>query len=237
MSREPRITGPRLLGLTVKHRLQCRPPLTRPAGNGSPVLRAPVLLVLVAVLLAGCTAGAPDATDPSPAETAAPTAANGSDSPIIEYVIRPRKLPDEFSSVTMTVRIVFVDQPGDLGPCYPEVFSGPYKPTITPLRTLAGECHRSAPQTIDLVGLTGEVSLENVTVPATAEGHALLVTDLDVTRENGTSVTSIKEIGGAELIRSPTPPDGRYGVEVGIESVTDRRYDYWLVWERFDPGE
>ena len=137
----------------------------------------------------------------------------------------------------MTVHVVFVDRASDLGPCYPAVFSGPYKPTITPLRTPTGECHRSTPQTIDLSELSSAVSLGNFSAPETTQGHALLVTDLDVTRTNGTPVTSIKDIGGAELITSPNPPDGPYGVEVGIEPVTDRRYSHWLVWDRVDPDE
>lgn len=151
-------------------------------------------------------------------------------------MIRSGSIPDEFSSVNVTFHVVFVDRTSDLGPCYSEVFSGPYKPTLTPIGTPVGECSRSPPITVNLAAMTGEVSLGNVTAPEGTSGHALLVTDLTVKHDNGTTVTSIKNIGGAELIRSSNRPDGPYGTELTIETVTDdRSYDYWLVWDRFDP--
>lgn len=172
---------------------------------------------------------------PSPARTMSSPEAAG-DTRAINYVIRSGSIPDEFSSVYVTARVVFVDQPADLGPCYPRVFSGPYKPTLTPISTPSGECHRSVPVTVDLTDMTGERSLGNFTAPRTTSGHALLITDLRVERHNGTTVKSIRNIGGAELIRSSNPPEGPYGVELTIETVTDdRSYDYWLVWDRFDP--
>lgn len=49
-------------------------------------------------------------------------------------------IPSEFASLTAQIQPVFVEDPADLGPCYPEIYDGPYKPTITPIRTPTGAC-------------------------------------------------------------------------------------------------
>lgn len=185
----------------------------------------------------GTVTGAPEATD-----TRTGTGANtgtGTPSPdgtAVEYVIRPGEIPDDVSSVAVTLQAVFVTDTADLGPCYPEVFSGPYKPTITPLRTPSGECLRSEPVTIDLAATEGDRPVE-VTAPARAEGHALLVTEITATRENGSDVDGIKGTGGVDLLAISERPEGRYGVEIGLERVdTDAPYDYWLELGRFEPS-
>lgn len=206
----------------------------------------PAALLTVLLLAAGCLSGAPGAGPSAPdtpvtetptatSPTAAPTAAP--DPVTVEYRVRAGAVPDEFESVTVTFRAVFVDRTTDLGPCYPEVHSGPYKPTLTPIATPAGGCHRSESVTVDLAELDGTRSLGTFTAPGSASGHALLVTDVTATRRNGTSVTGIKNIGGAELLESPERPAGTHGVNVSVETVEDGRdYDYWLVWERFEPS-
>lgn len=191
----------------------------------------PVLLVAL-VVLAGCTSSTPE----SPTATLSPTASPEPTS--VTYVVRAGDIPDAFASVEVTFRVVFVDHPDDLGPCYPDVFRGPYKPTLTPLPTPTGECHRSDPITVDLTAVDGTRSLGTFTASGSTRGHALVVTDLDVTLENGTRVSAIKGIGGAELVREPTRPSGSYGVRLGLRPAEpDADYDYYLSETRFDPGE
>lgn len=207
--------------------------------------RSFTLMILFSVLLAGCTGSPPSLTEASDSPTEHPstaaldassTAAGLQSDRSIDYVIRAESIPDEFTSVLITLQVVFVEQPSDLGNCYPEVFSGPYKPTITPLPTPAGQCTHANPVTIDLARTRNGASLGNVTAPESTSGHALIATEIAVKRENGSIVESVKNMGGAELIRSPNPPDGPYGVNVGIQPVAeDREYDYWLMWDRFDP--
>lgn len=208
--------------------------------------RTATLIVLFAVVLAGCTAASQTPTDlseppsgqRSTASQAPPsTGADLHSKRSVEYVVRAGSIPETFSAVEITFQAVFVEQPTDLGSCYPDVFTGPYQPTLTPLPTPAGECTRSTPVTVDLADLAGPTSLGSATAPASTSGHALIATDVTVRRDNGSRVESVKNIGGAELIRSPKPPDGRYGLEVEIRSVAEERdYDYWLVWEQFDPS-
>lgn len=227
--------------------------------------RSIIAVVLVAlVLLAGCLSGGPGGTVtvPEGSETTEPGAASpgtvtgapeasdtrtgtapntdpGTASPdgtAVEYVVRPGEIPDGVASVTVTLQAVFVTDTADLGPCYPEVFSGPYKPTITPLRTPSGECLRSEPVTIDLAATEGDRPVE-VTAPARAEGHAVIVTEITATRENGTEVTGIKGTGGVELLAIAERPEGRYGVGIGLERAPDGApYDYWLERGRFEPS-
>lgn len=117
------------------------------------------------------------------------------------------------------------------------MFSGPYKPTLTPLPTPVGGCHESDFVTVDLTGVSGERSLGNLTAPGSTSGHALIATDVDATHTNGTEITTIYGSGGAELIRTAAPPRGPYGVEVGIDPAPDgRSYDYWFVHEEYDPA-
>lgn len=183
----------------------------------------------------GTVTGAPEASD-TRSVTGADTGTASPGGTTVEYVVRPGEIPDGVASVTVTLQAVFVTDTADLGPCYPEVFSGPYKPTITPLRTPSGECLRSEPVTIDLAATEDDRPVE-VTAPARARGHALVVTEITATRENGTDVTGIKGTGGVDVLAIPERPEGRYGVEIGLERVeNDAAYDYWLVLSRFEPS-
>ncbi|MFC7195570.1 hypothetical protein ACFQL4_14625 [Halosimplex aquaticum] len=153
----------------------------------------------------------------------------------VEYVVRAGDIPDEFASVEVTFRVVFVDKLRDLGPCYPDVFSGPYKPTLTPLPTPTGECHESQSVTVDVTEVSGERSLGNFSAPGSTSGHALIATEVEATHTNGTAVTTIYGTGGAELIRSDERPSGPYGVEIGFDPAPDGRdYDYWFLHEEYD---
>jgi hypothetical protein len=202
--------------------------------------RLPVLLAFV-LLTAGCLSGA-SGTPPStgaPTATGTPTEVS-TDTPTttpVEYRVRAGTVPEEFESVEVTFRVVFPDRETDLGPCYPGVFRGPYKPTLTPIGTPTGDCHRSETVTVDLAELESGRSLGPFDVPGSASGHALLVTGVTATDRNGTTVTDVKNVGGAELLEERASPRGTYGVRVSVESVEDDRdYGYWLVWERFDPA-
>lgn len=204
--------------------------------------RQSLTLVLAASLLTtGCLAGAPatpDGESPTVSDTESDrppstdgdgTATTPGDGRTVEYAVRAGEIPDEFRSVRVTLQVVFVTDTDDFGPCYPEIFTGPYEPTITPLPTPAGECYRSETVTVDLADLDGERSV-SATVPDDAVGYALLVTDVAAVDRNGTEVTTIKGIGGREVFTSSSLSDGPRTATIGIGPADpDARYDYWLL--------
>jgi hypothetical protein len=179
-------------------------------------------------LLAGCLGdsgddGTPTGTDEPPTPTS------------VEYVVRSGTVADAFASATVTLEAVFVEDTEDFGRCYPEIFSGPYAPTITPLRTPTGECHRSESFEIDLIEIDRQ-SLGQLTAPASASGHALIATNVEGRGADGDALTAIKNTGGAALLEVPERPTGTHGVELSVEAVDeDREYDYWFTWDEFLP--
>lgn len=188
------------------------------------------LLVALSLVSAGCFGQAPDAapTDPSPGSPSATPTGNVS----VEYRVTAGDLPAEFRSVNVTLRVVFVEDGGDIPACWRETFRGPYKPTPTPVATPTGGCHWSAPVTVDLTDVSGSRSLGPFTAPGSyAAGHGLIVTEIGATDRNGSSVSGIRGTGGhvANVVRGRS--DTPLGVELAVESYRDRPYDYWLVSE------
>lgn len=188
-------------------------------------------LVAVAVLAAGCITGAPGSSTPGAPTTdgdAGWTATAGQ----VEYVLQAGTVPDTFARADATVQLVLVENPADLGPCYRAVHTGPYKPTITPIRTPRGPCHRPATVTVDLASLEGNRTVGPVSVDSGVEGHALVLTDLEVTDENGRRVAEVRYVGGAELHAVADRSTGRVEVTLSIhEAPAERPYDYRLSWD------
>jgi hypothetical protein len=102
------------------------------------------------------TAIPPSATTTT--ETATPEPAR------VECVVRAGRVPEEFASVT--VQAACVEHPTDRGPCYSEMFEGPYKPTVTPLPTPSGQCERTGPVEVDLTELENGEAVVSDTPPA-----------------------------------------------------------------------
>jgi hypothetical protein len=199
-----------------------------------------VLLLMLSVLLGGCLGGpgSPDApTDGSPADAGDTTTSPGSvttptENATVEYAVRAGDLPDAVASAEVTLQVVFVTDTADLGPCYPEVFSGPYRPTITPLPPPAGECYRSETVTLDLADLNGERSL-TFAGPASAEGHALLLANATLRDADGSAMLSVRGARDTELASvEESPGGGPHVVEIRVDAYDDREYDYWVFGRR-----
>ncbi|AZH24076.1 hypothetical protein [Haloplanus aerogenes] len=196
-------------------------------------------LVLAAViLLAGCTAptGPSDTTDPTatstPTATATPPPTATPQPVAVEYAVSAGTIPDDIESVEVTLQVVFVERAGDMGPCWRGTFTGPYKPTITPIAPPEGECYRSESVTLDLTALDGERSLGRITAPGRfTAGHALIATNVTATYRNGTTVTGIKDASGKRVRVVDGPPAGPYRVTLSLQAYDDRPYDYWFVTE------
>jgi hypothetical protein len=211
-------------------------------------MRRSLALLLVLPVIAGC-AGLPTApapTESTPAtETATPTeiptpaaTASPTEEPTptvrqrsVSYVLHRGEIPAELDSVNLTMRIVFVENQEDMGPCWRSTYRGPYKPTPTPIALPEGECYRSAPTSIDLTQVNDTYSLDRVTVPGRfSAGHALIVTNVTATYQNGTRATAIKGIGGKRANVVEGHPDGPYHVELRLDSENEW-YNYWLIAE------
>lgn len=194
--------------------------------TGSRVRRAVAALLALLLLSAGCVADGP--ASPSEPSTDSPT---GTALEPVEYAVSPGAVPAAFTSLNVTFRVLFVENGDEIGPCSPDIITGPYKPTPTPLPQPEGECAKSEPVTVDLTAVDAERSLGRFTPPAWTGGHALLVTDVTATLENGTTVTSIKGTGGARVLTSTErPTEDRYTARVGVEAADpDLSYDYYLV--------
>lgn len=205
----------------------------------TPALALAVLLV-VASVLGGCLGGPGSPTDrpASPSDTAeSPTSTDPPpENATVEYVLRAGDLPEAVASGTVTLQVVFVEDAADLGPCYPEVFTGPYRPTITPIPPPEGACYRSETTTLDLAELGEERSLA-FEGPASAEGHALLLTNATLRGANGTSLANVRGATDTDLATvEERPGGGPYGVEIRVDAYDDRSYDYWVFGRRFEPS-
>lgn len=203
--------------------------------------RRRLLAAAGAIAVGGCTTI--DSTDDGPGsptgtatDTESPTPTDATDTPdpaTVEYVVESGSVPAEFASLTASIRPVFVENTADLGPCYPEIYQGPYAPTITPIQTPAGACYPADADDVDLAAR--ETRTMDATAPASAEGHALLATAV-VGTDDGEAITAIKGTGGVRLIEAASPPSGAYGVEVGVEAAdADADYDYFVTTGRFEP--
>lgn len=155
----------------------------------------------------------------------------------VAYTVGGGEFPDEVDSVTVTMRVVFTAH--DDGRCWRDTFYGPYKPTITPLKVPDdGDCYRTEPVTMDLTDIDGTRSLGRVEAPPSYDGgHALVVTNVTATYENGTTVPGLRGSGGVRGNVVWGRPDDRYRVVFAMESYRDRPYDYWLFPDVRGDGE
>ncbi len=193
----------------------------------------PAALLAVLLVGAGCLAGG---AAPTPTTDDSPTSTQPRSGATAAYVVQVGSVPSAFASADATVEVVLVERVDDLGPCYRDVYHGPYKPTLTPIATPAGPCHRPATVTVDLADPDANRTVD-VTVPEGTRGHALVLDDLAATRANGSRVTAVKNVGGAELLAEPESPTGRHVVTLSIDRVDDDRpYEYWLTWETGGSG-
>lgn len=208
----------------------------------------PALLLAVALVGAGCTAPSPGVTPsnvatatPTPTHRAMPTDTPPADgtprsdtstpsaTPVpepvsVEYVVRPGEIPAEVRSVSLTARVVFAETARDVtrNRCWRKTYYGPFKPTPTPIGFPQGECYRSDPVTVTLTARNDTTSLGQFTAPGRfTAGHALIITDVTATHQNGTTLTRIQGRGGHRAAIVEGYPDGSHAVRIGLHAWDD----------------
>ncbi|WP_158855220.1 hypothetical protein [Halorhabdus sp. CUG00001] len=198
----------------------------------------------------GTTAASPTGIDSNgPDETATPTKEDietstrtGTEttqtSPVtVEYDVRAGDVPDTVQSLDVTLQVVFLSDAGEMTACLRETYTGPYKPTPTPIPTPTQDaCHRSDPFTIDLTEIESGYSIGPLSAPGSfAAGHALIVTEVTATDQDGEAVP-IKGTGGHRAAVVEERPDGPYQVELGVTAGPDEaEYAYELVSTLLEP--
>lgn len=215
--------------------------------HGIPLVLS-LLLVTAGCLGSPSGTAAPDTSTPTDTPTDVHTRSDGSTTPesdassgtasppaesevSVAYAVGAGELPEEVESVEVTMAVVFTAH--DDGRCWRDTFVGPYKPTITPIKTPdEGDCHRSEALTMDLADLDGNRSLGRFTAPGSYDaGHALVVTDVTATYENGTTVSGLRGADGVRANVAWGRPDGSHHVAFRMDAYEDRPYRYWLYGE------
>jgi len=185
-----------------------------------------------------------DTVTPTPTtdgdETGTPTRTETETPPdvSVEYEVRAGDVPDALQSLEVDLRVVFVGERDEMTACLRETYTGPYKPTITPIPTpTSGACHRSQESTFDLAEFKDGLSLGPVTAPGShAAGHALVVTDVTATTENG-ETAAVKGTGGHRANVVEGRPESPYHVELDAEAAPEgASYDYELVSTVIEPA-
>lgn len=199
-------------------------------------MRSTSLAALVTALVlvtAGCagpvasgdTTARSSATDrPDSART---ETSSGTDS--VAYTVVAGSLPEAFATLEVTLQVVWLQTPEDTGACWRDTYTGPYKPTVTPIPTPTGECERSSSVTIDLASLDESRRIGPFERPdGFTGGHGLIVTEVTARHANGTSVDGLRGVGGirAHVVRGEGA--AAYRVTFRVPSY-DGWYDYWLV--------
>lgn len=206
-----------------------------------------LLLVVVLVVVAGCL-GAPGAGTPasgSETPTASPTQATPTEGETVsvEYVVRRSSMADSIAHVYVDFAVYFVQHPEDIHACTngAPLFDNEYDPTPTPLPTPAGQCKRFEVSRVDVAALDGPQSLGEFTANRTySGGHTLVVHDVTVVLENGTTASNVYDTD-FRAVTERTPPSGTHGIEFTVTDYEDSskslRWRFGVESERFDPTD
>ena len=202
--------------------------------------------------LAGCQTtaddGTPQPSEDSPAGDGTPTetdtgASTDTTTPpsavAVTYDVEAGDVPDALQSLEVTLQMVLVADTDEMTACLRDTYTGPYKPTVTPIPTPTQDaCRRSDPVTVDLTALGDAVSIGPVTAPGSyVAGHALVITDVAATDRDGDPVP-IKGAGGHRVAVLEDRADGPSRVQIGLETgPAEAEYDYELISTSIAPTE
>lgn len=209
--------------------------------------RLPLVVVVAAVAVAGCLGFPGDGTPASGSETPTPSPTGATSTPeetvSVEYVVRSGSIADSVSHVYVDFGVYFAQYPGDVYGCTDgaPLYDNRYDPTPTPVPTPAGQCEQFDVTRVDVAALDGARSLGEFAANGTySGGHTLVVHDVTVVLENGTTATDVHDTD-FRAVTEETTPSGTYGVEFAVTDYADsdesRRWRFGVESERFDPTD
>lgn len=204
-----------------------------------------IAVLLGVVVISGClggTVGGSPSPAPSTVGASEPTAsASTTGERSFAYVVRAGGIPDGIAHVYLDLAVYLAERPGDVVACTEgaPLFDNRYDPEPTPVRTPAGDCETVEVPRIDLAAVNGSRTLGPFSRSDTyAGGHSLVVHDLTIVLENGSTATAVHDTDFRAVFEE-SPAAGRYGVLIG---VTDHRgaegappWRFGIEVERFDP--
>lgn len=200
------------------------------------------LALLGWIVLAGCLGGpGADPTTGEPTE-ATPTVTAEPENVSVEYRLRAGAIADTVAHVYVVFAVYFAEHPEDVYACTDDapLMDNQYDATATPLPTPAGQCERFDGPRVDLTTVNGTRSLGRFNASGAAAGaHTLVVHDVTVVLENGTTANDVYDTD-FRAVTERSAPSGTYGVVIG---VTDHRGSDQVRWrfgvdlDQFDPDE
>lgn len=202
-----------------------------------------LLALLGCVVLAGCLGGpGADSTHSEPND-ATPTVTAEPEDVSVEYRLRVGDIADTVAHVYVDFAVYFAEHPDDVYACTDAapLMDNQFDPTPTPLPTPAGECERFDVPRVDLAALNDTRTLGPFTASGTyAGGHSLVVHDVTVVLENGTTAEDVYDTD-FRAITEEVPPSGADGVEISVTDYQDSdenlRWRFGVDADRFDPDQ
>lgn len=193
--------------------------------------RRPLCALLGCLLVAGCLGvsgvGSPTATPAEPTATPTGTAtatptATPPETPrptraVASYAVHPGPVAEGVAHVYVAFALYLAERPEDVHACTDDapLMDNRYDPTPTPLPTPAGECRRVDAERVDLAALEGPRTLVRVETAGETAAHSLVVHDVTVVLENGTTARRVHDTDFRAMTERQ-PPNGSYAVELGV---------------------
>lgn len=204
-----------------------------------------LLAFLGCVVLAGCLGGPGAGPAPGEPTDATPTAGGTAilEEVSVEYRVRAGAIADPVAHVYVDFAVYLAERPEDVYACTDDapLMNNRYDATPTPLPTPAGQCERFEVPRIDLAAMNGSRTLGPFDASGTyAGGHTLVVHDVTVVLENGSTVEDVYDTD-FRAVTEQARPSGTHGVEIGVTDHRDTeqtlRWRFAVGVERFDPDE
>lgn len=195
------------------------------------------------IVLAGCLGGpgtGPAPTEPTDGTPMASEPSATDERLAVSYVLRAGNMPETVAHVHLDLAVYLAEHAEDVYACTDgaPLMDNEFDPSPTPLPTAAGRCERVDVERVDLARLNGTRTLGPFTASGTySGGHSLVVHDVTVVLENGTTATSVYDTDFRAVTEQATP-SGSMGVEIGVtdhRGSDDLRWRFAVTVDRSDP--
>lgn len=201
------------------------------------------ILLAACLVLAGCLGDpgtGPGPTGPTDGTPMASEPSATDERLAVSYVLRAGNIPETVAHVYLDLAVYLAEHAEDVYACTDgaPLMDNEFDPSPTPLPTAAGRCERVDVERVDLARLNGTRTLGPFTASGTySGGHSLVVHDVTVVLENGTTATSVYDTDFRAVTEQATP-SGSMGVEIGVadhRGSDDLRWRFAVTVDRYDP--